>query len=543
MSVMPRYALYFAPDGYVTAGRPLMGRRAAGASFLDAWLDRHRGAPLPCYTDRASDFETFQAIAAARTDARRGLFLPRDEPQRLADPGCLYWPAPTFHEEAWRRARFAPGAFSIMGVTHTTASPGAMDALAAIPGSAMRAHDAVICTSQAVKVTVERVLDVAEDHLRQRTGATRFERPQLPVIPLGIDTASFAPDPALRAATRRQLDIADSDVAVLFLGRLSFHAKAHHIPMQMALQRATRASGRKMHLILCGWFANAAIEQRIRQGASDYMPDVTLHVLDGRNADTRAGAWRAADIFTSLVDNIQETFGLSPVEGMAAGLPCVVSDYDGYKETVRNGVDGFRIATTQPPPAEGIGFIDRLATQLDDYDRYLFHTSLNVTVDVAATADAFATLARDADLRRRMGEAARQRASAVFDWAPVLNAYDDLAGMLAQARHASADHAKRDWPARLSPWDAFAHYPTRVLEGRTTVMRDPAATPAIIATLAADSSAGLSESASAAQSVMAALADRTMSVDELGAALPAVPGRLVRTAVRRLLKFGLLKLA
>ena len=28
---------------------------------------------------------------------------------------------------------------------------------------------------------------------------------------------------------------------------------------------------------------------------------------------------------------------------MAAGLPVVVSDWDGYRDTVRDGVDGFRI--------------------------------------------------------------------------------------------------------------------------------------------------------------------------------------------------------
>ena len=40
----------------------------------------------------------------------------------------------------------------------------------------------------------------------------------------------------------------------------------------------------------------------------------------------------------SLADNIQETFGLTPVEAMAAGLPCVMSDWDGYRDTVRDGV-------------------------------------------------------------------------------------------------------------------------------------------------------------------------------------------------------------
>jgi glycosyltransferase involved in cell wall biosynthesis len=46
-----------------------------------------------------------------------------------------------------------------------------------------------------------------------------------------------------------------------------------------------------------------------------------------------------------LSDNIQETFGIVPIEAMAAGLPVVVLDWDGYKNTVRDGIDGFRVPT------------------------------------------------------------------------------------------------------------------------------------------------------------------------------------------------------
>ncbi len=45
-----------------------------------------------------------------------------------------------------------------------------------------------------------------------------------------------------------------------------------------------------------------------------------------------------------MIDNIQETFGLAPLEGMAAGLPLLVSDWDGMKDTVSPDV-GFRVKT------------------------------------------------------------------------------------------------------------------------------------------------------------------------------------------------------
>ena len=53
----------------------------------------------------------------------------------------------------------------------------------------------------------------------------------------------------------------------------------------------------------------------------------------------------ASDIFVSLADNIQETFGLSVIEAMASSLPLVVSDWNGYKDLVNHGFNGFRIPT------------------------------------------------------------------------------------------------------------------------------------------------------------------------------------------------------
>ncbi len=137
------------------------------------------------------------------------------------------------------------------------------------------------------------------------------------------------------------------EVAVLFAGRLTFHAKAHPLPMLLGLERARAASGQAVALVVFGQFPNDAIAAAFREEAALFAPSVRLVVLDGADPANGPRAWAAADVFTSLSDNIQETFGLTPVEAMAAGLPCVVSDWDGYKDTVRDGVDGFRVPTTR----------------------------------------------------------------------------------------------------------------------------------------------------------------------------------------------------
>jgi hypothetical protein len=47
-----------------------------------------------------------------------------------------------------------------------------------------------------------------------------------------------------------------------------------------------------------------------------FCPSVRCLFVDGRDAVARERAWAATDVFTSLVDNFQETFGLTPIEAM-----------------------------------------------------------------------------------------------------------------------------------------------------------------------------------------------------------------------------------
>ena len=138
----------------------------------------------------------------------------------------------------------------------------------------------------------------------------------------------------------------ENDVLVLWLGRLSYFEKAYPQGMLIALQKAFLLCGRRLHFVMAGWFPGGDVDQRrYEESARSYAPDVPVHFLDGKNPEVVRCCWSAADVFLSLVDNPQETFGLAPVEAMAAGIPVVVSDWDGYRYTVSDGVEGFRIPT------------------------------------------------------------------------------------------------------------------------------------------------------------------------------------------------------
>ena len=67
-------------------------------------------------------------------------------------------------------------------------------------------------------------------------------------------------------------------------------------------------------------------------------------------------ALSACDLVLSLVDNVQETFGLSIAEAMAAGRPVVASNWDGYRDLLRDGIDGFLIPSRWDEQADSLSF-------------------------------------------------------------------------------------------------------------------------------------------------------------------------------------------
>src|SRR5436853_159558 len=261
----PNAAIYYALDAYDTSRPHLMGRHSAGEGFLRGFV-RHGGADrLYCYARHAGDAEDFAKRVQTYGATVPITWIPFADPQRLAEPGCLFYPTVGVDELAWRRRRHDQRAYSVVGITHTIVSGAVMEVIANWLIAPVQPWDAVICTSKAVRDAVDTVIEAQTAYLQARLGGpVRPSLPQLPVIPLGVDCDAYRPVPALRADWRQRLGIGDADVAVLFLGRLSFHGKAHPVPMyrglQQALSRQPLSAGAKLHLIQAGWLANDAIE-------------------------------------------------------------------------------------------------------------------------------------------------------------------------------------------------------------------------------------------------------------------------------------------
>jgi glycosyltransferase involved in cell wall biosynthesis len=538
-------ALFFEPEAYLLDGPKLMGRQSAGNGFLRAAVQAHAGQPIYGVTAERAKIEIFARAVRALDPKSQPQWIPSSRLDKIAERGVLFRPDANPAVHARERLRRGPAAYSVCGLTHTLCTDTSAQVVAELVSGPLMPWDALICTSQAGRSAVEAVMAAQRDYLSWRFGAAlACPTPELPVIPLGTHCQDFAFTAADRARARAALGLAPDEVAILFAGRLAYNAKAHPFQMFRGVDAAARASGARLVFVLAGQFPGPPIEQSYRAAAEAVCPTARVAFVDGKDEARFRQAWAGADIFLSLSDNYQETFGITPIEAMAAGLPVVVSDWDGYKETVRDGVDGFRIPAWAPAPETSLGsvFASDYETATTNYDLYLSRTSTTVSVEPLVLVERLAALASDAGLRRRLGEAGARRARETFDWAVVFRQYQALWRELSDIRRRRAEEpalrladAPRAAPVALDPFAVFAHYPTERLGGRTQVAAAPGAGAKAYETLTGLSIFSFWRAPSEPiEGTFAALADGPLPLAELaerlGEPLAATQERVARLA-------------
>ncbi len=287
-------AIYWHPDGYDTSGKALMGRHAAGEGFMRGYLRHAAAETLTLWNSvnkPAAELEPL--VRSLGLGDRPVRWLSRGDFGGLAREGVLNLPVPGLSSYAWARSMGDSRAFSVCGITHTTATARVMDILADMTVAPVRPWDALVCTSRAVRASIEVQNEALDAYLFERLGATRLPKPHYAVIPLGVNVDDFEPRPEARRDWRERLGIADDDVAVLYVGRWNLTSKMNPAVMAMALERAAARATRPVHWIMAGW-ADEAREQGFKDAVAAHLDTVRVHWVDGRPPETRRSVWSAA---------------------------------------------------------------------------------------------------------------------------------------------------------------------------------------------------------------------------------------------------------
>lgn len=163
----------------------------------------------------------------------------------------------------------------------------------------------------------------------------------------GVDTALF--DPARRAADVRERIAPGAERILLYVGRLAVEKRADLVLDAFPLVRERAGPGTALVFVGDG---PAAAKLRARAPRGVFFTGF----LRGREL---AEAYAAGDVFVFPSDT--ETFGNVCLEALASGLPAVVADKGGVRETVIPGRTGIRV-----PPGDAGALADACVRLLED---------------------------------------------------------------------------------------------------------------------------------------------------------------------------------
>ncbi len=405
-----------------------MGRPIANAEFLRALLRFGRFDDFTFFALDASQAKAMRRATAqllgsnqlpsqvrVLTQAKLSATL-RTETFDVLHQGDFTYFGPFLAE---LRNRHARPPCPITGVTHSLDGFAMHQRFLQLASCDLDARDGIICTSEAAATLVRTRLARARELLRCQVNAA--DEIQTRVIPLGIDDELF--EPMDRARVRRELGIDPTALLALSVGRLSLRTKLDWAPIleSIARLRALRALPENFLLLIAGGASEDSVSL-LRSIIEKYDLGSTVRIVANFAAGEKRKLYAAADLFLSMVDNLQETFGLSVIEAMAAGLPIIASDLSGYRDSVEHNVTGCLIptfgTTTLPTFLEETwGLLDPMVSRL--------YVSQMTAFDVPAFERTLAELVASDAGRRKLGDAGRARAER-YRWKTIIDAYEDF---------------------------------------------------------------------------------------------------------------------
>lgn len=372
-----------------------------------------------------------------------------------------------FPSLAYIRNRYAQSRFPITGVTHSISYREDFSNYAQMLFGGTRPYDSIICTSRGARDVMSGIMDSLKNNLSEISGCNAGYKGRFDHIPLGIDIDRF--QGMDKSSARLRLKLPLNDFIVLGLGRFSVYTKMDIYPLLNAFKIVMeRIQPQNAILVLAGMDELNYIQ--ILQDFADKLGigRSVKFVKDFSDVE-KTLLYASADVFVSPSDNLQETFGLSVIEAMAAGKPVVVSDFDGYKDLVVHGETGYKV------PAYWLKQHDLLSQLTPVLFRPVYHLlyAQSLFIDVKLMAHYITELLLNPNLREEMGQRAVEKARREFSWKVVIKQYEDLWQELSLIARNDDSPAQVKDPFQLDYFSIFKNYPTGVIDAEHSVRATP----------------------------------------------------------------------
>ncbi len=401
-----------------------------------------------------------EQVLRAQTEAA---VVPSLASDRIPDIDLWFDPAGATPVSLMLRQWFGRAAYPIVAVQHTMSLHNfPFSYFLPIINSPTYPWDSLVCTTNSSALAVSRLLKRTRSSGNCNAGLGF--RGRIDVVPLPVDTDYFSPGD--REYSRSLLGLDRRAFLILYVGSLSA-TKADLTPFLPILKELiVEGQCGKLKWIIAGPADARYLEYLKRQIRLMGLTD-NFVFLGYVNESEKLNLYRSADVFFSPGDSLQESFGLAPVEAMACGLPQIVSDWDGYRETVIDGVTGFRIKTRWAP----CDFEFRTSGFLLGSDHDHIALGQSVALDLREWGAAIKALAANSALREGMRGRSRSTALSLYSHAAVAEQHRALWSELIALRRGAREVFSSDHDSLYTAryFECFSHYASEVLTGSAQI--------------------------------------------------------------------------
>lgn len=202
------------------------------------------------------------------------------------------------------------------------------------------------------------------------------------VIPLGVDAGKYTEHYGHDFYAHEALNLSLSDKIVFYSGHME-ERKGVRVIVQAAIHLVAVLKCKDVHFVLCGNKGDeAAVYQKLLVGT-----EAEAHVTFAGYRSDIAALMRSSSVGV-IASTGWDSFTMSSVEMMSAGLPLIVSNLQGLSETIEHNANGFHIQ-----PGDYVELAEKIMQLLVDQD-------LAKKFSIASRARAKSLFSREQQVKR-----------------------------------------------------------------------------------------------------------------------------------------------